>query len=60
MLPKEYRTISNISGPLMMVESTQDVRYNELAEIELASGERRRGRVLESREIGRASCRERV
>ena len=47
MLPKEYRTISNISGPLMMVESTQDVRYDELAEIELASGERRRGRVLE-------------
>ena len=47
MLSKEYRTISNISGPLMMVESTQDVRYDELAEIELASGERRRGRVLE-------------
>ena len=47
MLPKEYRTISNISGPLMMVESTQDVRYDELTEIELASGERRRGRVLE-------------
>ena len=47
MLPKEYRTISNISGPLMMVESTRDVRYDELAEIELASGERRRGRVLE-------------
>ena len=53
MLPKEYRTISNISGPLMMVENTQDVRYDELAEIELASGERRRGRVLEI-ESGRA------
>ena len=47
MLPKEYRTISNLSGPLMMVEKIEDVSYDELAEIRLASGERRRGRVLE-------------
>lgn len=47
MLPKEYRTISSISGPLMMVEKTQDVRYDELVEITLANGERRRGKVLE-------------
>ncbi|MGE4445089.1 MAG: V-type ATP synthase subunit B [Synergistaceae bacterium] len=47
MLPKEYRTISNLSGPLMMVEKIEDVSYDELAEIRLGNGERRRGRVLE-------------
>lgn len=47
MLPKEYRTISNLSGPLMMVEKVGDVSYDELAEIRLANGERRRGKVLE-------------
>jgi V/A-type H+-transporting ATPase subunit B len=47
MLPKEYSTISNLSGPLMVVDKISDVRYDELAEIRLTSGERRRGRVLE-------------
>lgn len=47
MLPKEYRTISDLSGPLMIVEKTADVRYDELVEIALSSGEKRRGRVLE-------------
>ncbi|MFA0887511.1 MAG: V-type ATP synthase subunit B [Synergistales bacterium] len=47
MLPREYRTITNLSGPLLVVEKVNEVRYDELVEIELASGERRRGRVLE-------------
>lgn len=47
MLPKEYRTVSNLSGPLMMVEKVADVSYDELVEIRLANGERRRGKVLE-------------
>jgi len=47
MLPKEYGTISELSGPLLMVEKTRNVKYDELVEIELASGEHRRGRVLE-------------
>ena len=47
MLPKEYRTISGLFGPLMMVENTSGVRYDELVEIELGNGEKRRGRVLE-------------
>ena len=46
-LPKEYRTIANLSGPLMMVEKIEDVSYDELAEIRLGNGEKRRGRVLE-------------
>ncbi|HHW54757.1 MAG: V-type ATP synthase subunit B [bacterium] len=44
---KEYRTISEISGPLMLVQDVEGVKYEELVEIELASGETRRGRVLE-------------
>ncbi|ACZ19092.1 V-type ATP synthase subunit B [Thermanaerovibrio acidaminovorans] len=47
MLPKEYRTISDLSGPLLVVEKVSDVRYDELVEISLANGEKRRGRVLE-------------
>jgi V/A-type H+-transporting ATPase subunit B len=47
MLPKEYRTISDLSGALMVVEKIVDVRYDELVEIRMANGERRRGRVLE-------------
>ena len=47
MLPKEYSTITEVTGPLLVVEKTKDVRYDELVEIELASGEMRRGRVLE-------------
>lgn len=47
MLPKEYTTVSNLSGPLMVVEKIQDVRFDELVEIRLQSGERRKGRVLE-------------
>ena len=47
MLPREYRTITDLSGPLLVVEKVRDVRYDELVEIELSNGERRRGRVLE-------------
>lgn len=44
---KEYKTIKEISGPLMVVENVKDVKYDELVEIELSTGEKRRGRVLE-------------
>jgi len=44
---KEYKTISEIAGPLMLVKEVVDVKYNELGEIELASGEIRKCRVLE-------------
>ena len=47
MLPKEYSTICNLSGPLMLVDKINDVRFDELAEIKLTSGETRTGRVLE-------------
>lgn len=44
---KEYRTSSQVEGPLMLVEGVQEALYNELVEIELKNGERRRGQVLE-------------
>jgi len=44
---KEYLTVSGVSGPLMMVEKVEDVKYEELVEVELPNGEIRRGRVLE-------------
>ena len=44
---KEYRTIANISGPLMLVEGVEGVKYAELVEVELPTGETRRGQVLE-------------
>ena len=46
-MPKEYRTIQEVSGPLMLVREVDEVKYNELGEIELANGEKRRCRVLE-------------
>lgn len=46
-MPKEYRTIQEVAGPLMLVREVADVKYNELGEIELANGEKRRCKVLE-------------
>lgn len=46
-MPKEYRTISEVAGPLMLVKSVEGVAYNELGEIELKNGERRKCKVLE-------------
>ena len=46
-MPKEYRTIQEVAGPLMLVREVEGVAYNELGEIELANGEKRRCRVLE-------------
>ena len=46
-MPKEYRTIQEVAGPLMMVHGVENVTYNELGEIELANGEIRRCKVLE-------------
>ena len=46
-MPKEYRTIQEVAGPLMMVKGVENVTYDELGEIELANGETRRCRVLE-------------
>ena len=44
---KEYKTVSEVVGPLMVVEGVSGIKYEELVEIELQTGEKRRGRVLE-------------
>ncbi|NLW59516.1 MAG: V-type ATP synthase subunit B [Firmicutes bacterium] len=44
---KEYRTVREVVGPLMLVDKVAAANYEELVEIQLASGEIRRGRVLE-------------
>ena len=50
---KEYRTIREVVGPLMLVDGVSGATYNELVEIEQEDGEIRRGKVLEV-EGGRA------
>ncbi len=47
MVFKEYLTVKDIFGPLMLVERVDGVTYGELAEIKLDDGQVRRGRVLE-------------
>ena len=44
-MPKEYRTIQEVAGPLMLVKGVENVTYDELAEIELANGEKHRCKV---------------
>ncbi len=44
---KEYRTVKQIAGPLMLVDGVEGVTYGELTEIKLSDGSIRRGRVLE-------------
>ena len=44
---REYHTIREISGPLMVVDGVEGVGFDELAEIRLQNGERRLCRVLE-------------
>ena len=46
-MPKEYRTIEEVAGPLMLVRGVENVNYNDLGEIILSSGEKRRCKVLE-------------
>ena len=44
---KEYRSVSEVVGPLMTVDGVEGVKYEELVDIELQTGEKRRGRVIE-------------
>lgn len=44
---KEYRTIAEVVGPLMLVKNVEGIKYEELVEIELQNGEIRNGKVLE-------------
>jgi V/A-type H+-transporting ATPase subunit B len=47
IMHKEYLTVTNIVGPLVIVEKIVDVKYGELVEISSPSGQLRRGTVLD-------------
>jgi len=44
----EYTTVSEVAGPLMIVENIKDVSYNEVVKIKTVDGEERTGQVLEA------------
>ena len=44
---KEYKTISEVVGPLMVVNGVEEAKYNELVKITQENGEIRYGKVLE-------------
>jgi V/A-type H+-transporting ATPase subunit B len=46
-MSRDYLSVSDIVGPLLVVQGVEGVGYEELAEIELPNGERRAGKVLE-------------
>jgi len=46
-MPKEYKTIREVVGPLMLVDKVEGVKYDELVRIRQANGEERVGKVLE-------------
>ncbi len=45
---KEYKTVTEVAGPLLFVENVGNVAYNELVEITLPSGEKTKGQVLDT------------
>jgi len=47
---KEFRTVENIVGPLILVKGVERVGYGEIAEIKMPDGTVRRGKVLETKE----------
>lgn len=47
MVIKEYTSVADVSGPLMIVENVKDVAYAELVQVTTSTGEKRLGQVLE-------------
>src|SRR3989344_3003950 len=47
-MQKEYQTVTTIEGPLIFVDEVENVGYNEIVEVKLPSGEKRKGQVLET------------
>ncbi|MBI5789067.1 MAG: V-type ATP synthase subunit B [Candidatus Schekmanbacteria bacterium] len=46
-MPKEYRTVASVSGPLILVDKVESIKYEELVEVELPGEQIRLGKVLE-------------
>jgi V/A-type H+-transporting ATPase subunit B len=47
---REYKTVKEVAGPLLIVERVEDVAFGEVVKIRTGTGEERTGQVLESRE----------
>ncbi len=47
MAIREYKTVTEVVGPLMLVEKTSNVKYDELVKVKQSNGEERLGKVLE-------------
>jgi V/A-type H+-transporting ATPase subunit B len=47
---REYRSVTQVAGPLMIVEGVEEVAYGEVVHIRTPEGENRMGQVLESQE----------
>jgi len=47
---KQYKTITQIAGPLIFVEKTEPVGYGNLVKIQMSNGEHRNGQVLDTSE----------
>ena len=45
---KEYKTISQIAGPLVFVKKTEPIAYGELVSVRLSDGSMKRGEVLDT------------
>lgn len=45
---KEYKTITQVAGPLVFVEKTEPIGYQELVNLVLADGSEKRGQVLDT------------
>jgi len=48
MAIKEYQTVTDVAGPLVFVDKVESIGYNELVEVILPNGERRKGQVLDT------------
>lgn len=48
-MKRDYKTIKEVVGPLMMVECVDNVKYDELVEVHEPDGKVRLGKVLEAR-----------
>ena len=44
---KEYKTVSEIYGPLMLVESVEGAKFGHIVDIEIADGSMRHGQILQ-------------
>ena len=49
---KEYKTVSEISGPLMMVEGVENAKFGHMVDIELGDGTMRHGQILQVQVTG--------